>query len=102
MPPQRMAVHSSVTQGCQRQTTCNHAIQLATPHRGRRDTFRHLLALLDPDIFATDALVDERINELSHSGTNRFFIRRLKESMVDWNRKPLFKPRHTETTAYVP
>ena len=72
----------------------------ATPHRGRRDTFRHLLALLDPDIFATDALVEERINELSHSGTNRFFIRRLKESMVDWNRKPLFKPRHTETTAY--
>lgn len=72
----------------------------ATPHRGRRDTFRYLLQLLDPDIFSTDQLVQERIQDVAQTGTNKFFIRRLKETMVDWDRNPLFKPRHTETTAY--
>ena len=34
----------------------------ATPHRGRQDTFRNLLQLLDEDIFSTNDLVTERIN----------------------------------------
>lgn len=72
----------------------------ATPHRGRKDTFRYLLQLLDPDIFSTDDMVEERIQDVAQTGTNKFFIRRLKETMVDWERNPLFKPRHTETTAY--
>lgn len=72
----------------------------ATPHRGRQDTFKHLLRLLDEDIFATDRLVTERINEQESDVTNRFFIRRLKEDMRDWEGKPLFKPRHTKTIEY--
>ncbi|MCI0478199.1 MAG: SWF/SNF helicase family protein, partial [Anaerolineales bacterium] len=31
---------------------------------------------------------------------NRFFLRRLKEEMVDWEGQPLFKPRHTTTSGY--
>src|SRR5262249_49451544 len=31
---------------------------------------------------------------------NRFFLRRLKEEMVDWDNLPLFKPRHTQTVGY--
>lgn len=72
----------------------------ATPHRGRHDTFKHLLRLLDQDIFTTDELVTKRINQVDSEVTNRFFLRRLKEDMTDWNGDPLFKPRHTKTIEY--
>lgn len=61
---------------------CEHLLLLtATPHRGRKDTFKRLLQLLDEDIFATSNLATERIRELSINGINKFFIRRLKEDM---------------------
>ncbi len=72
----------------------------ATPHRGRKDTFKNLLQLLDQDIFASDDLVTDRVKEISESGVNKFFIRRLKEEMHDWNGNPLFKKRFTKTTLY--
>ena len=72
----------------------------ATPHRGRRDTFKNLLQLLDPDIFASDSLVTERVKEISENGVNKFFIRRLKEEMKDWDGNPLFKKRFTRTVLY--
>jgi superfamily II DNA or RNA helicase len=72
----------------------------ATPHRGRTDTFRNLLQLLDDDIFASDSLVNSRINEINDSGINKFFIRRLKEQMKDWNGNQLFKERFTRTIMY--
>jgi len=87
----------------------------ATPHRGRRDTFRRLLMLLDEDLFQKDELVDERIQKTAvdssttgdfegeaviNKARNRFFLRRLKEEMVTWDNTPLFKPRHTKTVGY--
>jgi len=72
----------------------------ATPHRGRKDTFRKLLQLLDEDIFATSDLASARVKEMEHDGINRFFIRRLKEDMKDWHGKDLFKKRFTKTVAY--
>jgi len=72
----------------------------ATPHRGRTDTFRNLLQLLDEDVFASDTLVTTRINEINESGINKFFIRRLKEQMKDWAGNPLFKERFTKTIMY--
>jgi superfamily II DNA or RNA helicase len=85
----------------------------ATPHRGRKDTFRRLLMLLDEDLFQADELVSERIGQrllpLKESfdseeaiarARNRFFLRRLKEEMVDWSNQKLFKPRHTRTVGY--
>jgi superfamily II DNA or RNA helicase len=72
----------------------------ATPHRGRQDTFRNLLQLLDKDIFSTNELVTNRINNDNDDVTNKFFIRRLKEDMTDWQGGPLFKPRHTKTVEY--
>ena len=80
---------------------CEHLLLLtATPHRGRKDTFKRLLQLLDEDIFATEDLATERVKELSHNGVNKFFIRRLKENMKDWDGNPLYKKRHTKTTSY--
>ncbi|MBF0103254.1 MAG: DUF3883 domain-containing protein [Desulfobacterales bacterium] len=80
---------------------CEHILLLtATPHRGRTDTFKKLLQILDEDIFATDEIASIRIKELEHKGINKFFIRRLKEDMKDWDDKPLFKDRFTKTVAY--
>ena len=80
---------------------CEHLLLLtATPHRGRKDTFKKLLQLLDEDIFATDDIASMRIKELEHNGINKFFIRRLKEDMKDWQGNPLFKNRYTKTVAY--
>lgn len=80
---------------------CEHLLLLtATPHRGRKDTFKLLMQLLDEDIFATDDLTAERVRELSQDGCNKFFIRRLKEDMKDWDGKPLYKNRYTKTVSY--
>ncbi len=80
---------------------CEHILLLtATPHRGRKDTFKRLLQLLDEDIFATADLATERVRELSETGSNKFFIRRLKEDMKDWEGHPLYKKRSTKTTSY--
>jgi superfamily II DNA or RNA helicase len=80
---------------------CEHLLLLtATPHRGRPDTFKRLLQLLDEDIFATTDLAAERIKELGQDGLNKFFIRRLKEDMKDWDGNPLYKARHTKTVSY--
>lgn len=59
-----------------------------------------LLQILDEDIFATEEIASTRIRELETGGINKFFIRRLKEDMKDWNGNPLFKERHTRTTSY--
>lgn len=80
---------------------CEHILLLtATPHRGRKDTFKKLLQLLDDDIFATNDLASSRVKDLEQDGINRFFIRRLKEDMKDWQGNPLFKNRFTKTVAY--
>jgi len=81
----------------------------ATPHRGRKDTFRRLLLLLDADLFQKDEHIEARLREgvdefegeqsISRA-RNRFFLRRLKEEMVDWDNTPLFKPRHAKTVGY--
>jgi superfamily II DNA or RNA helicase len=86
----------------------------ATPHRGRRDTFRRLLMLLDEDLFQADELVTARIGKppapadgeafegeaAISKARNRFFLRRLKEEMVGWDAQPLFRPRFTKTVGY--
>ena len=80
---------------------CEHLLLLtATPHRGRRDTFKNLLQLLDEDVFASDNLVTSRITDIGKTGANKFFIRRLKEQMRDWTGAPLFKKRTTQTVMY--
>lgn len=80
---------------------CEHLLLLtATPHRGRKDTFQKLLQLLDKDIFSTHDVAMKRIKEVEKNGINKFFIRRLKEDMRDWDGKPLYKKRFTRTVSY--
>lgn len=84
----------------------------ATPHRGRKDSFRRLLMLLDEDLFSKDEHVTNRVQQDAadygsgpsdrkiDTARNRFFLRRLKEEMVDWDGGQLFRPRHTKTVGY--
>ena len=40
------------------------------------------------------------MREVSMNGANKFFIRRLKEDMKDWDGNALYKERHTKTVSY--
>jgi len=81
----------------------------ATPHRGRKDTFRRLMMLLDEDLFTKDEHVEQRVKESNEhfelqnkieGANNRFFLRRLKEDMVNWDNSPLYVQREAKTIGY--
>lgn len=67
----------------------------ATPHKGDAENFRLLMKLVEPDLFnhvsASESLRDK---------TNPFIIRRLKESMVNFDSTPIFPKRTTKTIQY--
>ncbi|MBM7583922.1 SNF2 family DNA or RNA helicase [Bacillus pakistanensis] len=67
----------------------------ATPHKGDKENFRHLMSLVDHDIFS-------RLNsgESMYEKSNPFVIRRLKESMVNFDGTPLFPKRTTKTISF--
>ncbi|CAM3631265.1 MULTISPECIES: DEAD/DEAH box helicase [Saccharibacillus] len=67
----------------------------ATPHKGDRENYRHLLSLLDEDLFNPYV----GANELEATA-RPFVIRRLKESMVQFDGTPLFPKRTTHTLAF--
>lgn len=68
----------------------------ATPHQGDDEKFRLLLDLLQPDLFATTALLQEAARE----DENPIMLRRLKEDMTDFEGKPLFPPRSVHTPEF--
>ncbi len=81
----------------------------ATPHRGRKDTFRRLMMLLDEDLFTKDEHVEKRVHESYENfefenkiekANNRFFLRRLKEDMINWDSSPLYVQREAKTIGY--
>ena len=67
----------------------------ATPHKGDADNFRLLMKLIEPNLFqnlsAKEGIQDK---------TNPFIIRRLKESMVNFDGTPIFPKRTTKTIQY--
>jgi superfamily II DNA or RNA helicase len=65
----------------------------ATPHRGREDFFRALLALLDERLYPalSGASSDRRLVP-----GDLHFLRRMKEELVDLDGKSLFPPRVAE------
>mgnify|MGYP005840679579 CR=1 FL=1 len=68
----------------------------ATPHRGDPDNFLLFLDLLEPNFFASTAMLEDSIRDKD----NPLFLRRLKEDMKDFEQKPLFPPRYVETVKY--
>ncbi len=67
----------------------------ATPHKGDPENFRHLMKLIDQDIFSNLNAMDS-LREKS----NPFIIRRLKESMKNFDGTPIFPKRITKTITY--
>jgi superfamily II DNA or RNA helicase len=67
----------------------------ATPHKGDKENFRHLMSLIDHDIFS-----HLNSGESMYEKSNPFVIRRLKESMVNFDGTPLFPKRTTKTITF--
>jgi len=67
----------------------------ATPHKGDKENFRHLMSLVDHDIFS-------RLNsgDSLYEKMNPFVIRRLKETMKNFDGTPLFPKRTTKTISF--
>lgn len=67
----------------------------ATPHKGDKENFRHLMSLVDHDIFS-------RLNtgDSLYEKSNPFVIRRLKETMKNFDGTPLFPKRTTTTITF--
>lgn len=75
----------------------NHCLLLtATPHKGDMENFRHLMKLVDEDIFSNIAG-----NESLREKTNPFIIRRLKENLKNFDGTPLFPKRTVKTLQFI-
>lgn len=70
----------------------------ATPHKGDAENYRHLLQLVDSDVFRRRD--GEQEQELLRDKANPYVIRRLKENMVRFDGTPLFPPRTTITLEF--
>jgi hypothetical protein len=73
-------------------------LMTATPHRGSEWLFRHLLHLVDPQVFP-DPGSDPRTNFHQIKPGPVYFLRRMKEDLMGYDNKKLFKGRtaHNET-----
>lgn len=67
----------------------------ATPHKGDKENFRHLMSLIDHDIFSNLNRGDSIFEK-----SNPYVIRRLKEGMVNFDGTPLFPKRTTKTLGF--
>ena len=68
----------------------------ATPHMGKQFPYFALWRLLDANVFSTmDAL-----GQIGQEKRRKFFIRRLKEEMVDYQSQPIYKPRLCQTVKF--
>ena len=71
-------------------------LMTATPHKGDPENFRLLMSLLDDKVFASQAGTRDALS----GNDSPFFLRRTKESMLDFAGKPLFLPRNVDTIGY--
>jgi SNF2 family DNA or RNA helicase len=68
----------------------------ATPHMGKQDPYFALWRLLDGNVFSTK----DALGQMGQEKRRKFFIRRLKEEMVDYQSQPIYKPRLCQTVKF--
>lgn len=68
----------------------------ATPHMGKDYPYYCLWRLLMPDTLSTD----DAFAEFPEEEKRRYFIRRTKEEMVQYDGTPLYPPRNCDTLSY--
>ncbi len=75
----------------------NHLLLLtATPHMGKPFPYFALWRLLDPNVFTTP----EALPSLEAEKRSKYFLRRLKEEMVDYKGQPIYVPRLCQTISF--
>ncbi len=76
---------------------CTHLLLLtATPHMGKPFPYYALWRLLDSKVLSTE----DALRSLPVEKRTKYFIRRLKEEMVDYNGQPIYKPRLCQTITF--
>lgn len=76
---------------------CTHLLLLtATPHMGKPFPYYALWRLLDPKVLSTQ----DALKSLPPEKRTKYFIRRLKEEMVDYHGQPIYKPRLCQTISF--
>ncbi len=68
----------------------------ATPHMGKDDPYYFLWRLLEPELLSTP----EAFNRLKRPQRAHYFLRRMKEEMVNFDGTDLYPPRKSNTVAY--
>jgi len=68
----------------------------ATPHMGKEYPYYCLWRLLEPELFSTETA----FAKFPRESRDRYFIRRVKEEMVDLRGKPLYAERLCDTVSY--
>ena len=68
----------------------------ATPHMGKDYPYYCLWRLLEPELFSTETA----FAQFPRDSCNRYFIRRVKEEMVDLNGKSIYPLRVCDTHSY--
>lgn len=68
----------------------------ATPHMGKDYPYYCLWRLLEPELFSTEAA----FAKFPQEARSRYFIRRVKEELVDLHGNPLFPERVCDTVSY--
>jgi SNF2 family DNA or RNA helicase len=72
----------------------------ATPHMGKEYPYYCLWRLLEPELFSTETAFANAFVKSPRESRDRYFIRRVKEEMVDLRGKPLFPERLCDTVSY--
>jgi superfamily II DNA or RNA helicase len=76
---------------------CTHLLLLtATPHMGKPFPYYALWRLLDSKVLSTQ----DALKSLPPEKRTKYFIRRLKEEMVDYHGQPIYKPRLCQTISF--
>ncbi len=76
---------------------CTHLLLLtATPHMGKPFPYFAIWRLLDSKVLSTQ----DALKSLPPDKRTKYFIRRLKEEMVDYHGQPIYKPRLCQTVAF--
>ncbi|SDM71833.1 Helix-turn-helix [Catalinimonas alkaloidigena] len=68
----------------------------ATPHMGDDYPYFGLWRLLDPEVFQTP----KALNLITPDARRRYFIRRIKEEMIDFDENRIYPPRETNTLSF--
>jgi hypothetical protein len=76
---------------------CTHLLLLtATPHMGKPFPYYALWRLLDSQILSTE----DALRSLTPEKKTKYFLRRLKEEMVDYHGQAIYKPRLCQTIGF--